>query len=104
MANVGVVSATGFESLDTLLSNGGIQEMMSTISIVVLVMAYGGIMQHTKLMDSMVEPIVSKLKSFGQLVSVTVFSGALFNVLLPISIPHHAVHPDCTATSSGGSA
>ena len=87
VANVGVVSATGFESLDTLLSNGGIQEMMSTISIVVLVMAYGGIMQHTKLMDSMVEPIVSKLKSFGQLVSVTVFSGALFNVLLPDQYP-----------------
>ncbi len=86
-ANLGVVSTTGVESLDTLLSNGGIQEMMSTISIVILVMAFGGLMQHTGLMDSLVQPIVSKLKRFGRLVIVTVFSGAAYNVLLPDQYP-----------------
>ncbi|RDB61950.1 sodium:proton antiporter [Gordonibacter sp. 28C] len=87
VANLGVVSTTGFAELDALLSNGGIQEMMSTISIVILVMAFGGIMQHTHLMDALVDPIVSRLRRFGQLVTATVFSGALFNVLLPDQYP-----------------
>lgn len=87
VANLGVVSSTGFAELDALLSNGGIQEMMSTISIVVLVMAFGGIMQHTYLMDALVDPIVSRLRRFAQLVTATVFSGALFNVLLPDQYP-----------------
>lgn len=87
VANVGVASTTGFAELDALLSNGGIQEMMSTISIVILVMAFGGIMQHTHLMDALVDPIVSKLRRFSQLVAATVFSGALFNVLLPDQYP-----------------
>ncbi|MEG2262553.1 MAG: Na+/H+ antiporter NhaC family protein [Gordonibacter sp.] len=87
VANLGVVSNTGFAQLDALLSNGGIQEMMSTISIVVLVMAYGGIMQHTHLMDALVDPIVSRLRRMGQLIGATVFSGALFNVLLPDQYP-----------------
>ena len=87
VANLGVVSSTGSAELDALLSNGGIQEMMSTISIVVLVMAFGGIMQHTHLMDALVDPIVSRLRRFAQLVTATVFSGALFNVLLPDQYP-----------------
>lgn len=87
VANLGVVSTTGFAELDALLSNGGIQEMMSTISIVILVMAFGGIMQHTHLMDALVDPIVSRLRRFAQLVAATVFSGALFNVLLPDQYP-----------------
>ena len=87
VANTGVTSATGIEDLDRLLSNGGIQSMMETISIIVLVMAYGGVLQRTGLMDSLVEPIVSKLRRFGQLVAATVLSGALYNVLLPDQYP-----------------
>lgn len=86
-ANLGVKSETGIATLDTLLSNGGIQEMMSTISIVILVMAFGGLMQHTGLMESLVEPIVSRLKRFASLVAVTVTSGALYNILLPDQYP-----------------
>ena len=86
-ANTGVVSQTGFDMIDTLLSTGGIEEMLPTISIVVLVMAYGGIMQHTGLMASLVKPVIDRLKSFAALVSATVFSGAAFNILLPDQYP-----------------
>ena len=86
-ANVGVISQTGFEAVDTLLSNGGIQVMMPTISIVILVMAYGGIMQHTHLMDAMIEPIVSKLHSMASLITASVGTGAFLNVLLPDQYP-----------------
>ena len=83
----GAESNTGAQLIDTLLSAGGINEMLETISIILLVMAYAGIMQHCGLMASMVEPIVDRLKSLASLVGATVFSGALFNVLLPDQYP-----------------
>ena len=61
--------------------------MLPTISIVILVMAYVGILQHTGLMHSLIEPITSKLRSFGLLSGTTVASGAVFNVLLPDQYP-----------------
>lgn len=86
-ANTGVVSQTGFEELDALLSTGGIEEMLPTISIVILVMAYGGIMQNTGLLEAMVNPIVSKLRGFASLVTATVASGAALGVVLPDQYP-----------------
>lgn len=86
-ANTGAVVQTGFAQLDGLLSTGGIDEMLPTISIVILVMAYGGIMQHTGLMESLVAPIVGRLRSLAALIPATVASGALFNVLLPDQYP-----------------
>ena len=83
----GAESDTGAQLIDTLLSAGGINEMLETISIILLVMAYAGIMQHCGLMASMVEPIINRLKSLASLVGATVFSGALFNVLLPDQYP-----------------
>lgn len=86
-ANAGVMSQTGFEQLDMLLSTGGIEEMLPTISIVILVMAYGGIMQNTGLLEAMVNPIVSKLRGFASLIVATVASGAALGVVLPDQYP-----------------
>ena len=86
-ANTGVVSQTGYEVLDTLFSTGGIEEMLPTISIVILVMAYVGILQHTGLMESLVNPITSRLHGFGSLSAATVSSGAVFNLLMPDQYP-----------------
>lgn len=83
----GAQSNTGSVTIDALLSAGGINEMLETISIILLVMAYAGIMQHCGLMASLVDPIVNRLKSFAALAGATVFSGALFNVLLPDQYP-----------------
>lgn len=85
--NAGVTSATGYAVLDQLFSTGGIAEMLPTICIVILVMAYVGILQHTGLMESLVEPITSKLKGFGALLTATVANGALFNVVMPDQYP-----------------
>ena len=86
-ANAGPVSETGFEALDGLLSTGGIEEMLPTVSIVILVMAYAGILEHTGLMRALIGPVVSKLESFGALSGAAVASGAVFNVLLPDQYP-----------------
>lgn len=52
-------------------------------AIVILAMAYVGILQNTGLMHSLIEPITSRLNSFGSLSAGTVASGAVFNVPLP---------------------
>lgn len=90
-ANSGVASATGFQMLDELLSTGGIVEMLPTISIVILVMAYVGIMQHTGLIQSLVDPIASRLRSFSSLAVAAVGSGAAFNGLMPDQYPSIAM-------------
>ena len=88
----GAESDTGAQLIDTLLSAGGINEMLETISIILLVMAYAGIMQHCGLMVSMVEPIINRLKSFASLAGATVFSpGCVVQRAAPrpVSGDHH---------------
>lgn len=86
-ANTGVVSETGFPALDALLSTGGIEEMLPTVAIVILVMAYVGILQHAGLMQALVQPVASKLRGVRSLCAAAVGSGAAFNVLLPDQYP-----------------
>lgn len=85
--NTGAIATTGVAKLDNLLSTGGIGEMLPTISIVILVMAYAGIMNHTGLLASLVDPIISRLRSFRRIVPVSVISGTVFNMLLPDQYP-----------------
>ena len=61
--------------------------MLPTISIVILVMAYVGILQHAGLMQWLIKPITSKLKSFGSLSATTVASGGSSTCLLPDQYP-----------------
>lgn len=61
--------------------------MLPTICIVILVMAYVGILQHTGLMASLITPVTSRLRRLGSLSVATVGTGALFNVLMPDQYP-----------------
>ena len=88
----GYVSDTGIELMDTLLTAGGMSSMMNTISIIIIAMAFGGIMQKTGQMRALVNPIVSLIKHFSGMNVLTVISCVLMNILLPdqylgISVP-----------------
>jgi NhaC family Na+:H+ antiporter len=88
----GYESATGFEVLDNLLTAGGLSSMMNTISIIVIAMAYGGLMQSTGQMQALIEPMVSHIKRKGSLRSLTVVTCVFMNAILPdqylgISVP-----------------
>ena len=66
--------------------------MMNTISIIIIAMAFGGIMQKTGQMRALVNPIVSLIKHFSGMNVLTVISCVLMNILLPdqylgISVP-----------------
>lgn len=88
----GYESATGFEVLDGLLTAGGLSSMMNTISIIVIAMAYGGLMQGTGQMQALIEPLVSHVKRAGSLRALTVATCVLMNAILSdqclgISVP-----------------
>jgi len=88
----GYESATGFEVLDSLLTAGGLSSMMNTISIIVIAMAYGGLMQSTGQMQALITPMVAHIKREGSLRGLTVVTCVFMNAVLPdqylgISVP-----------------
>ena len=88
----GYVSTSGNDMIDNLLTAGGLSEMLESISIIIIAMAFGGIMQHTRQMEVLIRPIVSRLHSQGSLCTATVITAIGMNILLPdqylgISVP-----------------
>lgn len=88
----GYVSNSGQELLDSLLSAGGMEDMLYAISIIIIAMSFGGIMQHTKQMEALISPMVRKIQSSGGITALTVVSCIGMNILLPdqylgISLP-----------------
>ena len=81
--NTGYVSNMGHEVLDNLLTAGGIEAMMGTISVILIAMAFGGIMQGTGQMEAVVAPIVKKVRSLGGMVALTIGSCIGVNIVLP---------------------
>jgi len=88
----GYISETGSELLDNLLTAGGIQSMLYTVSIIILAMAFGGLMQGTGQMDVLVKPLARRVKSTAGLAGITMLSCLFCNIVLPdqylgISVP-----------------
>lgn len=88
----GYVCNSGNEMVDSLLSAGGMNEMLYTISTIIIAMAFGGLMQKTGQMDVLVKPIVSRIKTFGGLNALTIGTCAFVNSAIPdqylgISLP-----------------
>lgn len=69
---LGYSSVTGNEALDSLLSKGGMSNMLTTIGLVINAMAFGGAMRRTGLLQRLVEAALSRVKSAGDLILATV--------------------------------
>ena len=88
----GYISSSGNSTVDQLLSAGGVTSMGYTVSIVLLAMSFGGIMEHTGQMEALVSPLLRRAQGFAPLMAVTVFTSICTNILLPdqyiaISLP-----------------
>lgn len=79
----GYVSTSGNEMIDTLLTAGGMEGMLESISIILIAMAFGGIMRKTRQMEALVKPLISKIRSCGGLNALTVISCIFMNIILP---------------------
>ena len=78
---LGFTSVSGNESMDALLSKGGMQNMLMTVGLVINAMAFGGAMARTGLLERLVEAALSRVKSAGGLVTTTVATCIGTNVL-----------------------
>lgn len=79
----GFVAETGLESVDNLLSTGGLMNMMNSISMTLIAMMFGGIMEGTR----QLEVIVNKLKPLAntpaKLVTLTLCTCVASNATMP---------------------
>lgn len=77
----GYSAATGVATFDNLLSRGGIVSMYYTISLVLVAMMFGGIMEHTNQLKVLVEKLLNHAVSTGSLVASTVFTCIAANLV-----------------------
>jgi NhaC family Na+:H+ antiporter len=67
----GYVSNSGVEAVDNLLTKGGFESMMYTVSLVICAMMFGGIMEKTNQLRVVVSVILKKAKTTGSLIIST---------------------------------
>ena len=79
----GYESETGIEAIDSLLTAGGLESMMYSISMTILAMIFGGIMDKTGQLDVIVSKIIGRVKSVTGLVTVTMATCFVSNVTMP---------------------
>ncbi|WP_242942179.1 Na+/H+ antiporter NhaC [Provencibacterium massiliense] len=79
----GYLSQTGNEMVDGLLSAGGLEAMMFSVSMIITAMMFGGIMEKTGQMEALMAPLMRHVHSFGGLVATTVATCFAVNLVLP---------------------
>lgn len=79
--NTGYVSETGVEIVDELLTRGGLQGMMYTVSLIVCAMTFGGIMEKAGFLNVLAEKLLKLAVNTGSLVLITIISCIVVNVL-----------------------
>ncbi|MCA0384694.1 MAG: Na+/H+ antiporter NhaC [Firmicutes bacterium] len=77
----GYESATGIEFVDSLLSRGGLDSMMWTVSLILCAMAFGGVMEKTGMLEALAGVILGFAKTTGLLVLSTIITALGMNVL-----------------------
>lgn len=77
----GFHSNTGVETIDKLLNRGGMSSMGYTITLIFVAMAFGGILEKTGMLHTIVEKILSKANGTGSLVLATSLTCIAINIL-----------------------
>ena len=73
--------STGSESLDALLSRGGMSSMLNTIWLIMSAMCFGGVMEHTGLLKRIVDALLKGVHGTGSLITTTVLTGIGMNII-----------------------
>ncbi|TJX68350.1 Na+/H+ antiporter NhaC [Soehngenia saccharolytica] len=67
--------------INELLNRGGLDSMMWTISLILLAMTFGGIMEKSGMLGALAQKILSVANSTGSLVLATILSSIAINIL-----------------------
>lgn len=72
----GYFSETGVESIDTLLSRGGLDSMMWTLSLVLIAMCFAGVLEGSGMLNAIAKKILIVANNTGNLVLATILTCA----------------------------
>ncbi|CAM4042581.1 sodium:proton antiporter [Bacillus manliponensis] len=78
----GYVSKTGVESIDSLLSRGGLQSMLMSIALIFLALCMGGILQGMGIITQLMNMIANFVKTSTRLILSTATTAIGVNFLL----------------------
>lgn len=79
--NNGFVSETGVAAIDNLLSRGGMQSMMWTVSLILCAMTFGGVMEKTGMLHAIASQILKVARNTGSLVTATILTAVAMNLI-----------------------
>lgn len=77
----GYVSNTGNETMDDLLSRGGMASMLSTVWLILSAMVFGAVMEATGLLSRLVASVLSLATTVRSLIFTTVMTSIGINIL-----------------------
>ncbi len=76
----GYIADTGLEILDTLLSRGGIASMMWTMSLALIALSLGGILDRVGFVRVLMTGILKRIKRAATLIATTISAGVVANM------------------------
>ncbi|WP_189469238.1 Na+/H+ antiporter NhaC [Litchfieldella qijiaojingensis] len=97
-ANSGYSIDTGIGAIDSLLNRGGIQSMMWTISLILIALGFGGALEKTGCLETIIRAIMTKVRSFKGVQTAAVFTSVSTNLVagdpyLSIALPGRMYAP-----------
>ncbi|WP_157014462.1 Na+/H+ antiporter NhaC [Mesorhizobium xinjiangense] len=97
-ANSGYSIDTGIGEIDSLLNRGGIQSMMWTISLVLIALGFGGALEKTGCLETIINAIMTKVNSFAGIQTAAIGTSMATNLVagdpyLSIALPGRMYAP-----------
>lgn len=77
----GYTMKSGNAMLDKLLTNGGLQNMMWTVSLILCSLTFGGIMHQSGMLETIAENILKVAKKNSGLICATGFTAVIINLI-----------------------
>jgi NhaC family Na+:H+ antiporter len=77
----GYTSTTGYEAIDLLASRGGMERMLDTIWLIIVALAFGGVVEKAGAIERLIAPVLAAIRSNGGLVAATVGSTVATNAV-----------------------
>lgn len=78
--HVGYIADTGHERLDILLSRGGIESMMWTMSLALLALSLGGLLDCSDFVRVLLRGLLRRIKRSASLIATTIGAGVAANM------------------------
>ena len=97
-SNSGYSIDTGIAEIDSLLNRGGIQSMMWTISLVLIALGFGGALERTGCLETIINAIIAKVRSFAGIQTAAIGTSFATNLVagdpyLSIALPGRMYAP-----------